>query len=149
VTAITEKEISQWKECYSIKYRISERKDLPEIPVGHMYGGVLITKENIAVPLTETAVHITCPLGNVIRNALNLITDARKQLPDHFRGIIALKMFNGSLILNHIIKRIQQTEYEMIAAIIVIDKNRLFPVKNKLHMYISDAVLNVPSSLTI
>jgi hypothetical protein len=147
--ATTEKKIGQWKECYSIKYRISERKDPPEIPANHVYGGVLITKENIAVPLTETAVHITCPLGNAIRNALNLITDARKQLPDHFRGLIALKMYNGSMILNHMVKRIQQLEYEKIAAIIIIDNNRFFPIKNGLHSDIPDAVLNVSSSLTI
>jgi hypothetical protein len=99
--------------------------------------------------LTETAVHVTCPLGNVIRNALNLITDARKQLPDHFRGLIALNMFNGSLIWKRIIDRIQQKEYEKIAAIVIIDNNHLFPIKNGLHSDIADAVLNVPSSLTI
>ena len=116
VVAITEKKIGQWMECYSIKYRISKRKDPPEIPPNHIYSGLLITKSNTAVPLTETAVHITVPVGNVIRNALNLITDARKQLPVHLRGLIALKMFNGCAILDHIIKRIQQKEYEMIGS---------------------------------
>jgi hypothetical protein len=147
--AIREKEIGQWKKWNSIKYHISERKDPPEIPANHMYGGVVITTEKVAVPLTETAVHITCPVGNVIRNALNLITDARKQLPDRLRGLIALKMFNGSMILNHVIKRLQQKEYEKIAAIIIIDNNYLFPIKNELHRDIPDAVLRVPSSLII
>jgi hypothetical protein len=75
VVAITEKKIGQWMECYSIKYRISKRK---RFLLNHIYSGLLITKVNTAVPLTETAVHITYPVGNVIRNALNLITDARK-----------------------------------------------------------------------
>lgn len=147
--AITKREIGQWKECYSVEYRISEMKDPPEIPVNHIHGGLLITRGNIGVSLMESTIHITCPLGNVIRNALNLVTDARKQLPDHFRGLIALKMFNGSIVLNHMNKRIQQSVYENIAAIIVIDNNHLFPIRNRLHIYISDAVLSVPSSLTI
>jgi hypothetical protein len=145
--AITKKEIGQWMECHSIKYRISERKDPPEIPAKHMYGGVVPLQKNTAVPLTETAVHITCPLGNVIKNAVNLITDARKQLPEHLRGLIALKMLNGCMILDHIIKRIQQTKYEKIAAIIIIDDNGVYPIANKLHNDIPDAVLRVPSSL--
>jgi hypothetical protein len=97
----------------------------------------------------ETAVHITCPIGNVIRNALNLITDARKQLPENFRGLIALKIFDGLKILKHIVERIRQREYENIAAIIIIDNNNLFSIKNELHTDVTDEVLNVPSSLTI
>jgi hypothetical protein len=144
---ITKREFGQWKECYSIKYRISEIKDPPDIPVNHMYGGLVITRGNIGVSLMEPTVHITCPLGNVIRNALNLVTDARKQLPDHFRGLIALKIFNGHIILNHMNKRIQQAEYDNVTAIIVIDNNYLFPIRNRLHNDISDAVLSIPSSL--
>jgi hypothetical protein len=118
-----------------------EEGDPPEIPINHMYGGLLITRENIGVSLMESTVHITCPLGNLMRKALNLVTDARKQLPDHFRGLIALKMFNGSIILNHMNKRIQQAEYEKVVAIIVVDNNHLFPIRNRLHNDISDAVL--------
>ena len=150
VMANRKKEIGQWMEFYSIKYRISERKNPPEIPANHvMSGGVVPLQKDTAVPLTATAVHITCPLGNVIKNALNLITDARKQLSEHSRGLIALKMLNGSAILNHIIKRSegQLEKYEKIVAIIIIDDNRLYPITNKLHNDIPDAVLRVPSFL--
>lgn len=82
-----------------------------------------------------------------IRNALNLITDGRKQLPDNYRGIIALKVFNGSLLLRHIQKRIQNNEYRMVAAILAIDNNYLFPIKNALHNDIPNGVLNTPSHL--
>lgn len=101
------------------------------------------------MPLTEPAVLITYPVRNAIRNTLNLITDARKQLPNYYRGIIALKMFNGYIVLNHILNRIKNNEYSRIAAIIVVDNNGLFPIKNRLHNDISDAVLNVPSFLFI
>lgn len=126
VMAYTKEEIGQWMELDGIKYRISERKDPPEIPANHMYLGLVPLQKNTAVPLTETAVHITCPLRqrNVIKNALNLITDARKQLPEHSRGLIVLKMLNGRMILDHIVTRFQK-KYEKIAAIIIIDDNGL------------------------
>lgn len=86
VMAYTKKEIDPWMELDGIKYR----KDQPEIPANHMY----VAPKNTAVPLTESAVHITCPLRqrNVIKNVLNLI---RKQLPEHSIGLIVLKMLNG------------------------------------------------------
>jgi hypothetical protein len=48
VMANRKKEIGQWMEFYSIKYRISERKNPPEIPANHvMSGGVVpLQKDN-------------------------------------------------------------------------------------------------------
>lgn len=50
------------------------------------------------------------------------------------------------MISDHIVKRFQK-KYEKIAAIIIIDDNGLYPITNKLHSDIPDAVLRVPYSL--
>lgn len=148
IVAVKNNEIEQWKESEGIRYCINLKKNQLQIPPNHIYSGVAVLPGNIPVSLYgSSSVCVFYPVGSyVVRNISKLLMDGRKKLPDNYRGIIAIKVFDTSL-LKSIIPRIKNVKYRTIIAVIAIASTNAFIIKNNTHNDIPNEILKIPTLL--
>lgn len=139
VHSLKNKEFESWKESSGIRYCINPIKNQLII---HTYVIGTVRIPDYPTSLSGSGVHIWYSIGNIAKNLINLIKDARAQLPDTQRGIIVIKSDNIALIESKMGEMIKTADYKRIIGIVALDETHAFIFKNSDHIDIPSSMLN-------